>query len=224
MHTGKIGCLALLLCAPAAMADPITELVNTGYGLHFGEQDTNYALTVLSGDTTGLGQFGYVASGWPSTGPWLVADTTVSQWLTPFVDTARSLDPTANGLYDWQFTFELPMFSAASLAGRWAADNSGIVLLNGVRIGSTNGFSSWSTFSTQEGFVAGINTLDFLVTNSAQSTGNPTGLRVEFTSSDVTASPVPEPASMALMTAGIGLWGAMARRRRSRRIKEQLQP
>ena len=55
---------------------------------------------------------------------------------------------------------------------------------------------------------------DFVVTNVAQNGGNPTGLRVEFTASNVT--PVPEPETYAMLLAGLGLMGVISRRRAKR--------
>jgi len=49
------------------------------------------------------------------------------------------------------------------------------------------------------------------VINQAQGAGNPTGLRVEFLSSNVAA--VPEADSYALMMAGLGLMGLVVRRK-----------
>jgi hypothetical protein len=59
-----------------------------------------------------------------------------------------------------------------------------------------------------------MNTLDFIVTNRAGSSGNPTGVRVEFLESyAVAAAPVPEPSSYALILAGLAVVGSIARRR-----------
>jgi hypothetical protein len=112
--------------------------------------------------------------------------------------------------------FSLAGFNAASamFTGRFAVDNSvTAILLNGNSLGASGGgFSSWTDFSANSGFNAGLNTLTFVVRNSAQASGNPTGLRVEFTSSD--ASVVPEPATWALMILGFGMVGVAARRSR----------
>ena len=72
--------------------------------------------------------------------------------------------------------------------------------------------SGWSGFSATSGFHAGVNTLDFVVTNFAQNGGNPAGLRVEFDSSSVTA--VPEPETYAMLLGGLAVLGLVKRRRK----------
>ena len=191
----------------SAHAASITGLVNTG-SFASGAQDTNYSLN-------GTG-FGYVTKDnvWPI-GPW-IANTTTSKWITPLANQGASFDPVTKGTYTWSLSFNLAGFDAstASFSGKFAADNSAVVLLNGNSIGSANGFTSFSNFSAASGFNSGLNTLDFVVTNDGQSTGNPTGLRVEFTASNVT--PVPEPETYAMLLAGLGLMGVISRRRAKR--------
>lgn len=206
-----ISAATALALTQTAIAGPISGLFNTGAGFSTNAQDTHYALTVQQGNTV-AGAYGYVAdnAGYPDGSPWIGNSSTASKWLTPFADEAASFDPTVNGVYRWRLSFNLTGFdlATASFSGRWAADNNGRVLLNGVQIGTANSFSSWSSFTASTGFVSGINTLDFVVTNLFQSTGNPTGVRVEFVNS--AANAVPEPESLALL--GIGLL-ALARRR-----------
>lgn len=191
----------------SAHAASITGLVNTGSFVS-GAQDTNYSLN-------GTG-FGYVTQDniWP-VGAW-IANTTTSKWITPLANQAASFDPVTKGTYTWSLSFNLAGFDAAtaSFTGKLAADNSAVVLLNGKSIGSANGFKSFSNFGAASGFNSGLNTLDFVVTNDGQSTGNPTGLRVEFTASNVT--PVPEPETYAMLLAGLGLMGVISRRRAKR--------
>lgn len=202
--------IAVVLAASAfvsAHAASITGLVNTGT-FASGSIDTNYALN-------GTGS-GYVTQDniWP-VGAW-IANTTTSKWITPLENQGASLDPVVDGTYTWSLSFNLAGFDAttASFSGKFAADNSAVVKLNGVLIGSANSFASYSNFSAASGFNSGLNTLDFVVTNIAQNSGNPTGLRVEFTASNVTA--VPEPETYAMLLAGLGLMGAISRRRAKR--------
>ncbi|WP_348698165.1 PEP-CTERM sorting domain-containing protein [Duganella fentianensis] len=194
----------------SAHAASINGLVNTGVGAS-GTADSNYSLSNKGVVSTPVITVNNV---WPIS-PWL-ANTADSKWITPTSNQAQSFDPSSNGTYTYTLNFNLAGYDAtsAALAGRFAADNSAVVLLNGTQIGSAGGFTSWSNFSTTagNGFVAGDNKLEFVVTNFAGSSGNPTGLRVEFTSSNVAA--VPEPETYAMLLAGLGMVGALARRRK----------
>lgn len=99
-----------------------------------------------------------------------------------------------------------------SIGGRWSTDNSGAnIFVNGVGTGqSAGGFTSWFNFGVNSGFVAGINTLDFLVRDA----GVIAGFRVEMTGSGDLAASVPEPRSIALALLGFALLVG-ARRTRS---------
>ena len=209
--------LAAIALAPTAFADSISGLKNTGAGFAVDAQDTNYALSVIAGSTTGLGAYGYVADNlsWPDGGPW-VGSGSASKWLTPTVNENQNFDPSSPGSYSWTLSFDLTGFSqsTASFSARWATDNSGVVKLNGTQIGTSSTFSSWSSFAANSGFNSGANTLEFVVTNLAAASGNPTGLRVEFLSSTVAA--VPEPETYAMLLAGLGLMGTIARRRKQK--------
>lgn len=198
--------------APIALAVPISGLVNTGAGVADNALDTNYALTVTNG-TTVAGAHGYAADqvDFPDGGPWVGGNSGVSKWITPFQDEAQSLDPVKNGVYVWTLVFDLTGYdtSVGFIQGRWAADNFGSVWLNGEQIGVSAGYSNWSSFyASNLLFNSGMNTMQFIVTNLAQASGNPTGLRVEFQASDV-----PEPGSIALMLGGLGLLAGFSRRR-----------
>jgi hypothetical protein len=123
------------------------------------------------------------------------------------------------GNWTYQTTFSLTgmLPATASITGRWLTDNTGInIYLNGTIMALTtpaNDFTLWTSFSLPVGsnFVAGLNTLDFVSSN----TSGPSGLRVEFltgTATDVSA--VPEPATLGLL--GVGLLGlGIARRKRA---------
>jgi hypothetical protein len=216
MKMNKIAfAIAAAILAPAALAVPITGLVNTGADVANNARDLKYALSVTNGSTA-AGTHGYAADqvGFPDADAWIGGNTGISKWLTPFSDEAQSLDPQQNGVYVWTLKFDLTGFdtSVGFLEGRWAADNFGSVWLNGEQIGVAAGYNSWSTFyASNYLFNSGENTLEFKVTNLSQTSGNPTGLRVEFT-----ASEVPEPESYALLLGSLGILGAISRRRQAK--------
>lgn len=194
-----------------AQAANINGLVNTGVGAS-GTADTHYALSSASTAST-VPVITYNDQ-WPIS-PWIGNDAT-SKWITPTADQSQSFDASSSGTYTYSLSFDLSGFKAgsASLSGRMAADNAVTVLLNSHTISSASGFTGWSAFASNGGFIDGVNTIEFVVTNWAQNGGNPTGLRVEFTDSTVT--PVPEPETYAMMLGGLALVGAIARRRKTK--------
>jgi hypothetical protein len=221
----------LLAAAGAATAavplSPVPGLYNTGIdGADSGTLDDHWTLQVTAGSTSGYSTptNPYVSTqttGFPFP-PWLPntdPSSGGSRWVTPRSNTATSLDAFSNGTYDYRLSFDLTGYdpSTATLSGRWSSDNNAAAKLNGTQFSSTGNetFGSWTTFSLGAGssFVAGLNTFEFVVTNIAQVSGNPTGLRVEFTGSSVT--PVPEPHEWAMMLAGLGMVVVIARRRRA---------
>ena len=218
IFTGRI-CLsvavAILILAGAAHAGVIgisnTGLSTIGTVLTDGvSPDPHYTLISVPGAvppfTTTL-QVLTSAGGFPI-GPWL-SDSSVSAWIGP--NTNDAIGP--NGSYAYRTTFNLTGFNSATalLTGQWATDNSGTdILLNGHSTGNTSGgFTAWTPFTISNSafFVAGVNTLDFVVNNVDLSTG----LRVEVTG---TADPsrVPEPASFLLLGAGLAAFGIFRRR------------
>jgi hypothetical protein len=68
------------------------------------------------------------------------------------------------------------------------------------------GFSTLVPFSITSGFQIGLNTIEFLVQNA----GGPTGLRVDKIRGDY--SLIPEPATLGLAAAGLGVIATMRRR------------
>lgn len=208
MKRTLIAAAALALTAvTSAHAATITGLKNTGLG-DSGTIDSNYTLSSAV-STTPVITFD---SQWPI-GPWIANDST-SKWITPTAGQADSFDPVVSGTYTYTLTFNLAGYNAATamFSGRLAADNSVQVKLNNSLIGSATGFTDWTSFGASSGFVSGVNKLDFVVSNWAQSSGNPTGLRVEFGLSSVAA--VPEPETYAMLLGGLVMVGAVARRRK----------
>ncbi|MTV36363.1 FxDxF family PEP-CTERM protein [Duganella radicis] len=203
---------ATFTCAHAASID---GLVNTGIGAA-GTQDTHYALSVVSGNTVLPNDHAYISADnvWPVAKAW-TANTDSSKWITPTSNVGAWLDPVVDGVYDYRLSFDLSGYDASTAAftGRYAADNSVVVLLNGQQIASGHKFDTWLSFGASSGFVSGVNTLDFVVTNGHQTDNNPTGLRAEFLSSTVAA--VPEPTTYAMLLAGLGLLAFAAKRRKA---------
>jgi len=208
-----VGLATLAVVNAQADTVSIPGLLNTGAGITVDKAtDFNYKLADGEGNSI-YGGYGEAAvgSGWPIS-PWL-ADNNTSHWLTPTDNRAQSYDSSHNSSYLWTLEFDLSGFNVdtASFAGRFSADNNATAYFNGEIIGSAAGFSQWYNFAAASHlFVAGINTLEFLVTNVKGSSGNPTGLRVEFTNSQVAAVPVPGAVWMFLS----GLFGMLALKRK----------
>jgi hypothetical protein len=195
--------LALLLLANNAVAIPIPGLANTGVN-GIGVADSNYTLTSSPSGGTAIGITSIPA--------WVDAPTG-SNWIG--VTNGNVTDPI--GDYVYQLTFDLTGVSPAtfSISGAWATDNNASILLNGVDTGIAKGiigFTSLSSFSIGSGFISGINTLEFKVTNISGGGLNPTGLLV----TSLTGS-VPAPAVVFLLTTGlIGIGAATKIRNKGR--------
>jgi hypothetical protein len=212
------------MLAASAQAASLTGLYNTGVDnngavISGDNADQHWAFSVVSGTAAATGTSAYTSlnnSAFPA-GDW-VLDNSTSRWITPTPDAAASFDPTSDGVYDYALTFNVANLSKASFTGQYAVDNQVTsILLNGVALntnggGTDGGFTSFAA-AAGSGFIAGKNTLTFQVDNFAQSSGNPSGLNVEFLSS---AGGVPEPATWAMMLVGFGGLGAAMRSRRSR--------
>lgn len=161
----------------------IAGLFNTGVDsvgtpLGHGATDTHYRLVAPS-PVTGTPIVATKVGGFPIP-PW-VDDNTISAWITPATGT---VSPAGDYIYETTFDLTGMDVSTASLAGRWATDDTGTdILLNGTSTGVTSGgFGSFTPFQipSGSGFIAGPNTLTFRVNNAGTGT-NPSGLRVEIT-------------------------------------------
>ncbi len=109
------------------------------------------------------------------TGPWLLPNDQ-SAWIGPRVETSAA----AGGDYVYRVTIDLTGLDASTafIAGQWASDNEGTLLLNGATTGirNTAGFGTFSAFRVESGFLSGTNTLDFRINNAG---AGYTGLRVQ---------------------------------------------
>ena len=145
-----------------------------------GSVDQHWTL-ILSPDPSFPGPSAFIASpkksAWSSNGP-------ISQWLSPAADSTKNRKA---GSYKYRISFNLSGLNPASalVKGSWVSDNNTTaVILNGVTTGTTgpsnfgNQPSNGSQFQFTTGFVAGVNTLDFIVNNAS---GSPTGFRCEIT-------------------------------------------
>ncbi len=185
---------AVSIAASAAHADlvPIQGLFNTGATAAMGAQDPNW--TVLE-----TGAAAVVRSNIPNT---YLPNTADSKWIWESAN-----GQPGNNTRTFRLTFDLTGLVAgtAQISGRWSTDNVGqAILINGVSTGqSANGFTAWTNFSVNSGFVAGVNTIDFVV----RDLGFPGGFRAELSG---TAQAVPAPGAMALL----GAVGLASRRRR----------
>ncbi len=109
-------------------------------------------------------------------GAW-VPNSAASKWVGPYANAGSGW---LNGVYVYTNRFFLCSTNQASVTGRWTADNTGVLRLNGVTKSQlpVNGyaFASWTPVNITSGFVPGWNELTFVVTNW----GGPTGLRTEI--------------------------------------------
>lgn len=205
--------LAALALSTSASAVTIAGLANTGAGYALGTNGVDANWTIApnkSAFVSGTNGVFPVGTAW-------LADTAVSRWITPSSIARADLDPVADGIYTYNLDFDLTGFykSTAVFSGRFAADNrvTGIRLNGALLPASGGGFRDWTAFGASSGFRSGVNTLSVDVTNIGQTRGNPSGLRVEFLSSNANA--VPEPATWAMLVAGFGLVGVSMRRRKN---------
>jgi hypothetical protein len=119
-------------------------------------------------------------------GYWL-AQSEVSKWIAPSPNQSYpgATPCNASGTYVYRTSFDLTGYDPTTLtiSGGWAADNSGAdIRLNGLGLSLPAGsYTPLSTFTIASGFLPGVNTLDFVVTD----VGCPNGLRVELAASSV---------------------------------------
>ena len=184
--------LALPSClASGTWAGPATEygLYNTGVDdsqvvLSDNSMDLHYELIEPS-HILGSSIVATADGGFPI-GPWL-DDNHLSAWVTPANDTNGPGDIDGAPSYVYRTTFDLTgvVLGNLSINGKWSTDNAGLdILLNGSSTGFANTaqFGSMTPFTLDNGFINGLNTLDFVINNGANESDapGPTGLRVEF--------------------------------------------
>jgi len=190
-----ISTLLLGMWATTVHAVPIPGLFNTGVDnanapLAGSSVDPHYTL-IASADPAFPGPGAIVASAIPAT--YWFANSATSKWIAPAADENYPAlgTPHPGGDYTYRLSFDLTGidFSTASITGTWGVDNSGAIRLNGAATGiGSPSYNPLIPFTIGSGFHAGINDLDFIVTNQAASGSNPTGLRVDGLSGSGTAT------------------------------------
>ncbi len=150
-----------------------TGVDSSGVPLAGGSNDPHW--TILSGPS-GTFPAPAVVAGNP---PGDYASNSNSRWVWE----NASQNAGINSPYTFRETFDLTGENpnTATISGSWGVDNDGIILLNGSTpvgtgtlslSGYGNNWGSFHNFTITGGFVAGVNTLDFVATD----TGNPGGL------------------------------------------------
>ena len=186
--TSSVGESALSNQASATVlpTPALTGLFSTGldnYGLPLGDglHDPHYAI-VSSPSGSASAPF-VTLQKFPIQYPLWLPDTPLSKWISPVADESAYTD--LPGTYVYQTTFHVTGDPArVGIVGRALADAqiTGIVL-NGVTVvgGLPANLNTWASFALTGGFVAGTNTLRFVVYNDSAGGTNPSGFRCELT-------------------------------------------
>jgi len=203
------------LCLRPAAAGPLTNtLQDTNAGLAAGSVDSAWTVYDITQSTalTAYAVIGY-------NGIWTASGTTAG-WDAPVVGTggnAGTYNNTVNDYISYTQTFNLTSNGAAApILGYALADNAIVgIIINGITVFGTasptgNGTGSF-TYANRLSFdivaadlINGSNTIEFLTVNYPGTSGNPTGLYVDFTS-------VPEPPALAVLGAAMVLTAGLRR-------------
>jgi hypothetical protein len=182
----RTGAAALVIAAAAfARADDIA-VFNTGVdGAHAvlpaGAPDPHYALIAApSGSGLTVPRQAFAAAAHPAYVPNDAVGSAGSSWIAPVGSTAVSYAP---GTYVYRTTFDLTGLDPATahVDGIYGSDDIvADVLVNGASTGITGGvfFILVYPIHLSTGFVAGVNTLDFVVVNASP---GPHGFRLNVT-------------------------------------------
>ncbi|MBZ5628688.1 MAG: PEP-CTERM sorting domain-containing protein [Acidobacteriia bacterium] len=219
----KSFCVLALVVAFAVIAAADTiPTTNTGMNL-LGSRDLSFLVSGVQANANPVTPSGSAYLVAPPLGYGWVANGGGSNWIAPSTNTGSQGSPA--GYYTYQTTFNLNVGpdvfdpSTGTLTGKaWADDGLIAIYLNGneLYIGQTGaGQYAWGEvdYSFTSGFVAGLNTLQFVVYNTPYSGVNPTGLNAQY---DVVAYQTPEPGSILLFGTGLVSLAGVLRRKLSK--------
>lgn len=222
----------VLMPVSDAFAIPIAGLYSTGVDnagtvVNPALYATDLHYTITATPVVQGGQLAVQATDTTWGPPWM-ANTATAGWVVPLF--APPVNPWYGAYYTGYYalttTFTLnntldPL--SASFTAKVASDNSvQSILLNGHVVGQAlSGLAIFDTITVSSFFVTGLNTLTFKVYNYGYlpfNYSNPTGLLVDIQSSAValggnpTVNNVPEPATLALLIAGVAVFGSRHRK------------
>lgn len=183
----------LWLSATSAHAAVIGTLFGTGQGAVAPGPDAHYSVTAqpVGGGLPAVPRAADILN--PVNNPPSYINGNTFNWVGP---TANSNSvPVPAGTYTYETTFDLTGFdpTTATFSGQFAADNGATLFLNGVNTGFISpGQTALTSYTLSTGFLAGVNTLSFVLVNNddAPGSGSLSGLQNIITSSSVDALPV----------------------------------
>lgn len=169
---------------PGSDLVPIPDLYNTGVDdgkniLADGSVDPHYFI-IESVDKDFPGPAAKVSTsfGFPFDGHWM-PNNNRSKWIAPRTDAGNFNEV---GVYVYRIKFDLSKFkpNTAIIRGLWSTDNNGVdILINTKSTGYITPIEAYYgmfPFEINNGFVEGLNSIEFVVFNI----NAPTGLRVEI--------------------------------------------
>ena len=193
--------VAAALSSASAFADPALPTL----------QNTSFEMT-----TVGTGYaYGNVATGWSITGSGAVSSngtawhgtTTTGTHFGVLQNISKISQTFTSGIQaDYTFTFDLALRPSPYDPGQAVA-----VKFDGQLLGTYSPTTTWSTQSVSAlNVAAGTHTLEFAGTNPL----NKADTSAFLDNVKMTVTPVPEPEAYAMLLAGLGIIGAVARRRK----------